>query len=183
MSDIQNRKLLTVKDISEAITFDKSDEGITRTIRQIRHWTQSDLLRPISQKSTGKGVPRVYEQDPTVMISAVLLELCRYGGTVDILKFASKELYEDWDDDPDVEGWYMSTALTHINAFLQIAWDIDAVTGAFIGAKVTMFDDQDLFYEGAPEVESNRIAILREPSSSILVNMTAIAERIYPLPW
>jgi len=179
----EEQKLLTVKDIAEAISFSKSEEGITRTIRQIRHWTQSDLLRPISQKSTGKGVPRVYEEEPTVLIAAILLELSRYGVTVDILKFASMELYEDCDEYFGGSGWYVSTALTDMNVFLQIAWTSDPITGAFVGANVAMYDDRELSQEGYAEDSQPEQVILREPSSSILVNLTQVAERIYPFPW
>jgi len=179
----EKQRLLTVKDIAIGISYDNSEEGVARTIRQVRHWTQSDLLRPISQKSTGKGVPRVYEEEPTVRIAAILLELCRYGVTVDVLKYASKELYDDWDADEGMEGFYLSTTFTHISSFIQIAWKTDLQTGAFTGAQVTMFDDMELFQEGVPKEDFKGRHILREPPSSILINMTQIVKRIYPLPW
>ena len=78
--------LLTVKDIAECISYDRSEEGIARTLRQVRHWTQCDLLRTMSEKNPGKGVPRFYEDEPSLLIAAILFELCRYGATVDILK-------------------------------------------------------------------------------------------------
>ena len=78
-------ELMTIKDISEHIAFDDSDSGIERTMRQVRHWTQCDLLRTTSEKNTGKGIPRFYEVEPTLMIAAILQELTLYGATVDIL--------------------------------------------------------------------------------------------------
>ncbi len=179
----EEQKLLTVKDIAKAISFSETEEGIARTIRQIRHWTQSDLLRPLSQKATGKGVPRVYEEEWTVLIAAILLELSRYGATVDILKYASNSLYEDCEEYFGGHGWYVSTAMTDINVFLQISWTVDPISGEFVGATVMLFDDNDLFEEGYGESEHVRQVILRDPSSSILVNLTQVADRIYPLTW
>ena len=176
METESGERLLTVKDIAECIAFDKSEDGINKTIRQVRHWTQSDLLRPYSEKTTGKGIPRLYAVEPTVHIAAFFIELTRYGVTVDILKLVSDELYEHEFDEFGPEGWYVSTALTHMNSFLQVAWRTDLKTGQFIGAEINLFDDMDIRGEDST-------FLLEEPSSSILVNMTQVMERIYPLPW
>jgi hypothetical protein len=170
MSDETETRLLTVKDIARAICFDKSEDGVYRMIRQLRHWTQSDLLRPFSAKSTGKGVPRVYIEDPTIAISAILLELTRYGATVDILKFVADEIYDHWDDEG---GMYLLTALTDVNAYIELAWETDPATGRFIAARINMFDDLD----------DHEDRLYRDASSSIVINMTEVMERIYPMPW
>ena len=166
-------RLLTVKDIAERIAFDRSEEGVLRTMRQIRHWTQNDLLRTASEKHTGKGVPRLYEKEPTIEIAAILLELSRYGATVDVLKHVAEEL---WNTDEAM--MYLGSALTHINSYLQLTWKSDPVTGRFVGAEVSMFDDMDFFNAKADAGISTPIN--SAPSSSILVNMTQVMER---LPW
>lgn len=181
MSQSWQEKSLTVKDIAGAISFDRSEEGIARTIRQVRHWTQCDLLRPLTQKETGKGVARVYRAEPTVIIAALLLELTRYGVTVDVLKPASDQLYGDWEEYG--EGWYIQTALTDINTFLQVAWNTDPVTGAFTSARVAMFDEGELRDHFREERVSADWPLLLSPSSSILIHMNEVMERIYPLPW
>lgn len=170
-------KILTVKDIAEAIAFDKSHDGICKTIRQVRHWTQSDLIRPLSEKNTGKGIPRFYAEEPTIYLAALLLELTRYGVTVEILKFVADELYaEEFNKDFGPEGWYVQTALTDITSFMQVAWRTDSKTGQFVGAKVTFFD--------ALEMQENmRELINEEASSSVLINMNRVLNRVFPLSW
>jgi len=171
MKTPQGERLLTVKDIAECIAFDRSENGLARTLRQVQHWTQHDLLRPYSDKATGKGIPRFYVEDPTIDIAAILAELHRYGATVEILKPVSDALYED-----DKEGgMYLGAALTERNSYLQVAWQSDPRTGAFIGAKIETFDDIDLNDEGPQWMV--------EVPSSILINMTRVIQRIYPLPW
>ena len=174
MGEPSENRLITVKDIAECIAFDKSEVGIIRTIRQVRHWTQNDLLRPISQKETGKGVPRVYAVEPTIEIAAILLELTRYGVTVDILKPVADGL---WDTDEAI--LYLGSALTHINSYLQVAWKADPETGQFSDAEFSMFDDLD-FQASNTEDPS---PINDSPSSSILINMSEEMGRLFPLPW
>lgn len=161
-------ELLTLKDIASAISFDRSEGGVARTMRQVRHWTQCDLLRTVSEKSTGKGIPRLYEEEPTLQIAAILLELSRYGATVDILRPVAEELYESWDD----EGApHLSLAATDLNSYLQVAWTQDPVTGRFLDAEIHQFDETEQALEGA--------GFMPEPSSSILINMTTVSARIH----
>lgn len=162
--------LLTVKDIAERISYDRSEEGVARTLRQARHWTQCDLLRTMSEKNTGKGVPRFYEEEPSLLIAAILFELCRYGATVDILKPVADQLYEGQDD---IGGTYMSTALTEYNAYLQVAWTADPATGRFTGALIHMFDEIDQ-RDGEQDA-----GVMAEPASSIVINMSRLTDRIY----
>ena len=177
MTRDKRENFLTIKDIATRIAFVRSEEGIQRTLRQVRHWTQSDLLHPISAKSTGKGIPRMYSAEPTIYIAAFLLELSRYGATVEIMKPVSDALYEDWDTDGLGTGWYISTAMTDMNTYLQVAWDTDEQTGEFIGAHVHMYDDMETF-DRRRQSES---FMMEEPSSSILINMTRVMDRIFPL--
>ena len=159
------KKLLTLKDVAERIAFDRSDAGIARIMRQIRHWTQCDLIETASEKSTGKGIPRLYELEPTVEVAAILLELSRYGATVDILKPVAERLYGQWEGHEP----YLGSAFTDIDAYLQVSWVTDPETGKFVDAEVSFFDDWDPPEEKAP---------LSDRPSSILIYMNKVIESI-----
>lgn len=162
----------TVKDLAERVSFDPSDEGISRTIRQLRHWTENDVLRTVGEKKSGKGIPRLYHPEPALEISAILIELARYGVTVDALKMVADEL---WDTD---EGYMaVSTAMTDIPSMLQLSWTFEPGTGKFQSANLYLFDEQELI-SGAQRFEHDRYMDF-EATSSILVNMTAVMERLY----
>lgn len=170
MWDNRDSELWTVKDLAELVSFDPSDEGISRTIRQLRHWTENDVLRTAGEKKSGKGIPRLYHPEPALQISAILIELARYGVTVDALKMVADEL---WDTD---EGYMaVSTALTDIPSMLQLSWTFDPATGKVQSASVLLFDEQDLF----SSARRGELDMDMESTSSILVNMTAVMERVY----
>ena len=163
-------RLFTIKDIARCVAFDKSADGVARTARQVRHWTQSDLLQTVSEKSTGSGVPRLYEEEPTIEIAAILLELARYGATTEILKPVAQALYEDWTGGGDT--LFLATT-DEGNAYAQVAWRDDPATRKFVDAKVNLFNDFDP--DGG--------AIWAEPSSSIVVNLNNVMGRVFPTPW
>jgi len=163
---------LTIKDITQAIAPDKSMDGLNRTLRQVRHWTQCDLLRPRQQKNPGKGSPRLYNEDPTIMIAAILLELNRYGATVDVLRPVAEALYADeLENGGDVLFMAMND---EANAFLQVVWIEDEKTKKFTGALINLFHD----FDAAEEDE-----LWTDPSSSVVLNLNKISDRIHPLPW
>ena len=159
-------QFLTIKTLASWVTLDPSDEGITRTLRQLRHWTQNDLLCTEGRKDTGKGIPRLYAEDPTFQIAAILVELSRYVSALDALKAAAEALYTEWNDDGAV---YFNTALTDMDAYIQVSWETDPKKLVILNARVQMFDMMD-------EAE-NRLD--DQPSSSILINMTNVADRTY----
>jgi hypothetical protein len=160
-------ELLTIKDIASWISFDRSEEGIARTLRQVRHWTQCDLLRTVSEKNTGKGVPRFYRLEPDLYIAAILIELSRYGVTADVMKPVSDELYDEWYEQG---GFYLHAFLTDVNAFLQASWTADPKSGRLTDAHVHLFV--------AAEIESEP-TFDPAPSSSVLINMTLVMTRVY----
>ncbi len=161
--------LLTVKDIAERISYDRSEDGLARTLRQVRHWTQNDLLETISEKNTGKGVPRFYDYHSSLIIAGILLELSRYGATVDILKPVADNLYESFEDD---RSQYMLWQEMDENSYLQVAWNTDPSSGRFMDAVMHMFDDLDKGYSGNE--------LMSEPTSSVVINMSKLRERIFP---
>jgi len=161
---------LTVKDIATKIAFERSESGISRALRQVRHWTESGLLRTKSKKRTGKGIPRLYEEEPTLYVAAILYELVRYRATVLILKPVADELYEQWN-----EGSlpHFATALTDINSYLQVSWAEDPETGAFHDARIATFDDLELNSDNGTAAPFDATA-----SSSVLINMSRVLDRI-----
>src|SRR3546814_478505 len=139
METIKGEQFLTVKDIAAAIAFDKSAAGISRTIRQVRHWTQHDLLRPYSQKNTGTGIPRLYPEEASVEVAAILLELSRYGATVDILKSVATALY----DELEGHGLSFFVAVTEGESHCEVAWRDDPQTGRLTDARVNFFVNEE----------------------------------------
>lgn len=160
--------LLTLKELAQAIAYSPSEESVNRVTRQIRHWTQSDLLKTYTGKSTGTGIPRLYLEYPTLEVAAILLELSRYGATVDILKPAADALYEEGYGD-----LYRSSAQTDETVFMQVSWSEDPNTGRFEDARITMFDTMD----------GDALQMLdRNSPSSILLNLSLVLERVYAAP-
>jgi len=165
MSDPHTR-LLTLKDVANYVAIDKTTAGLNRTMRQIRHWTQCDLLRTENPKSSGSGIPRLYAEEPSVFIAAMLLEVSRYGATVDILRPLAEELYEDWEGTQ--EHFFFAETNEGI-VYAQISWAQDPETGRFVDAQLHLFNEE----EDHPEDW-----LKSEPSSSILVNLNQVMERV-----
>lgn len=163
----------SLKELAEIISYNRSEMGIAKTMRQIRHWTQNDLLKTITGKNTGKGIPRLYADEPTLLISAILLELCRYGATIETMRPVARQLYSDWEED---NGYFLTLADTDLPALIQIVWQADSATGEFTGADVRFMDEDTLQSDPAkrrlPELDYG-------VASSILLNLTPINERIY----
>lgn len=166
-------ELLTIKDIAECIAFGSSDANILRALRQVRHWTQHDLLKTVSEKKTGKGVPRFYSDEPTLQVAAVLAELSRYSITLEVLKPVADELYFDWDDG----STYLFASLTDVNVFMQVSWTSDEESGRITGAKIKLFTDNDWLITGDETNEDETFDATL--SSSVLINMTEVMDRVY----
>jgi len=102
-----------------------------------------------------------------MQIAAILLELSRYGATVDIMRPAAEALYEDIEEGG--ESVFLATTSEGFS-FLQVAWKEDSETGRFIDAEVQFFDQTEFTEEDE---------LLYGPSSSILINMNRVMDRVY----
>lgn len=71
----------SVRELVEKLAPEADEEAKRRLIRQVRHWTNSDLLTPLGGKNTGTGISREYGPDE-VRKAAILWELTRFGMTV-----------------------------------------------------------------------------------------------------
>lgn len=113
---MSNHQLYTVKDVARIIAYDQTPDGVARVVRQIRHWTNSDVLAPFGPKDTGTGVSRVYDANG-VRKAAIVLELTRYGVTVDML-----EAFEEWAAESLNEAWWEAAIDGTEDCLLQFGW-------------------------------------------------------------
>lgn len=68
----------SVRELVDLVAADDDEAGKLRLLRQVRHWTNEDLLTPIGQKHTGTGNARKYGADE-VRKAAILRELASFG--------------------------------------------------------------------------------------------------------
>ena len=97
MFDADSRSY-TVREIATILAKQEGWEGsqwyqekFDKRLRQVRHWTACDYLKPIGKKHSGTGVARRYGPDE-VRKAALLRELTRFGMTV-------TQLGEEFGDD------------------------------------------------------------------------------------
>lgn len=107
----------SVKGVAERIAFRGDADEVRKIIRQVRHWTNADLLTPVGEKHTGTGVSRQYDADE-VRKAALLLELSRYGVTVEML-----ENFDEWTDSLKRTDAWKKAAAGKGDYFLQMAWE------------------------------------------------------------
>ena len=121
--------ILTAKDVAEAIRYRKDRNGFNKALRQVKHWTNSGLLKTITPLETGTGVSREYKDEPTVLIAAIFQELTLLGLTVDMLLPIADKLYDDFENgDPD---WALDSAMTdEYLSFLKIVAHLDLLLTA-----------------------------------------------------
>tara|TARA_R110002074_G_C12554346_1_gene666932 strand:+ start:5400 stop:5903 length:504 start_codon:yes stop_codon:yes gene_type:complete len=68
----------SVRELVDLVAADDDEGGKLRLLRQVRHWTNENLLFPIGEKHTGTGVARKYGPDE-VRKAAILRELVSFG--------------------------------------------------------------------------------------------------------
>ncbi|MBB3065772.1 hypothetical protein [Limibacillus halophilus] len=166
---VTERHYLTVKALAQLIAPSLSAANIAKTMRQLRHWTQNDLLETVGGKETGTGIPRLYETEPTPWIAAILLELARYGATLEVLKPAAQALYDAWEDDNDL---VMASETQEGPAFAQVSWQVDPDSGRFTKASIH-------FFHGIEAFDGDETVLESAPVSSILINLTQVMDKLY----
>jgi hypothetical protein len=165
--------VLTLKDIAQAIAPNQSEAAVSKAMRQIRHWTQHDIVRTLSEKSTGSGVPRLYPYDPTNEVCAILQEIARFGATVDILKAVADALYDDLGEG----GWPILHALMdeeETRSMMQVSWEEDPESGKLIHPRINFFSTLD----AGTDHEEHEGAFDPEPRSSITLNLNKVMDRV-----
>lgn len=112
-------KLYSVKDVAALISRGPSDQP-HKLIRQVRHWTASDVLAPVGSKDTGTGVSRMYDADG-VRCAAILLELSRYGIPVTQL-----EGFDEWTELLSGSDQWAAAVSGAQDVFLSMSWEVEA---------------------------------------------------------
>ena len=167
--------LYTVKDLAPMTALSDDPEMINRVMRQIRHWTNMDVLRPFGPKSTGTGVSRVYDTHGARK-SAILVELSRYGVTVEMLWG-----FDEWcDEAADTEDWQKACE-GHGPFYICVTWDpIERGPGNWM-----VLSDDELFamVTGDPEsaFKNDLDPEILTASSLIVINLTTVFARIRSL--
>ena len=160
--------VLTAKDMAEAIAFKKDKQGFTKALRQVKHWTDSGLLQIITDLDTGSGVAREYEDEPSVMIAAILQELVLFGWTIEKLEPIAAKLYHEFEEgDPD--DVFFAALTGDYTGYLALEFDVDA-RGRLKLEKVHTFSTTP----GEPSLEES----LPKARSVLLLDLGAIADRI-----
>lgn len=170
-----DRNLYSVKEVAALIARGPADQS-SKLIRQIRHWTTSDLLAPVGGKETGTGVSRMYDANG-VRCAAILQEISRYGIPLDRLGALREWVGTLYDSD----DW--ETAISGKNdVFLSMSWDAVA-SGSFwqIGIGEPKWDAlrKDLSPTKGKLIDGGDFFILpMDITSSIVINLTKIFARL-----
>jgi hypothetical protein len=155
----------SVKEVAAHIAFRGDPDEIRRIIRQLRHWTNCDLLIPAGNKHTGTGVSRRYDRHE-IRKAAILLELSRYGVTVDML-----DGFSDWIDTL-AKGRDWQTATEGRGDYLiQMSWEPGEDGGAHWSSSVS---------RGLLMTHKGRKRHGLNVASGIIVNLSSIFRRLGP---
>lgn len=163
-----SEKLFTVKDL--AFMFAPSGEpgAYAKIMRQIRHWTNCDVLKPLGSKDTGTGVSRVYDLHGARK-AAILVELSRYGVTVEMLAG-----FDEWCDEVQhSEDWKLALE-SGGPIFIGVTWPQGHNSPGVW--RVISEDAFFAFLAGDPEVAND--PTLFEFASLLLVNISTVFERV-----
>lgn len=107
----------SVRELVDHLAPEGDEEEKLRLLRQVRHWTNADLLTPLGGKNTGTGTSRKYGPDE-VRKAAILRELSRFGLTVTKLEGMGEYL------DYLAEGDEWRDAVTGKRAiYLEMLWE------------------------------------------------------------
>jgi hypothetical protein len=111
-----------------------------------------------------------YEEHPTLLVAGQLFELTRYGAAAGNLKPVADYLNKSWDGEISI-----SIAGTGLGkTFAQVSWLDDPETGQFVDATIDLMAEDEPGEVGEPSLD---------PSSSILVNLDKVADRIGAQLW
>lgn len=89
----------TLKEVVGFLCRSKDAGEEAKIMRQVRHWTASDLIPTAGKKHTGTGVSREYSAHE-IRLAAILLELSHYRVPVTVLEGFDEMAarYADWPD-------------------------------------------------------------------------------------
>lgn len=157
-------RLYTVKDIAAAISLREEPEEVKRVMRQVRHWTNHDLIETVGGKDTGTGVSRVY-RGTEVYKAAIIAELIRFGVTVDML-----ETFNEWIPGVMDSAYWKASVERGEDFYLQFVFD--PINGSSLWKP--HLGDEPLILSAA---QAERLSYMQH-ASAILVNVALIAKRV-----
>lgn len=88
-------RLLTVRDLAEAIRPDAPEDEVVFVTRRIRHWTLAGALQTVGEVHSGVGRHRRYSTD-AVYFAAILDALADGGLPLEALKLVAEQLRKWW---------------------------------------------------------------------------------------
>jgi hypothetical protein len=88
-------RLLTVRDLAEAIRPGAPEDEIVFVTRRIRHWTLAGALQTVGEVHSGVGRHRRYSTD-AVYFAAILDALADGGLPLEALKLVAEQLRKWW---------------------------------------------------------------------------------------
>jgi hypothetical protein len=118
-----NAPSYTLKDIALLLSPAGDAETVEKLARQVRHWTNLDLLQPLGKKHTGTGISRRYDHHQ-VLKALILSELSRYRVPVTVLDEAFATMMDHFATTPD---WSEATTGER-PVFLMFGFSDDFVT-------------------------------------------------------
>jgi hypothetical protein len=159
----------TLKHLAKAVYPAGSDREQDQFMRQVRHWTACDLLRPVGGKNTGTGVSRRYTASD-IRRAAILAELHRYRVPVPVVEnFA--EAMDTYEFGRGFDVMWKSAIAGDRPVFLQLAW-----TEGFTSWGIDFDEPNSLMV--APEGKSRDPGDPFHITSAIVINLTSVFARI-----
>lgn len=96
---VMSERLYTLKEVVGFLCQSEDAGEEVKIMRQVRHWTASDLIPTVGKKHTGTGVSREYSAHE-IRLAVILLELSHYRVPVTILE-SFDEMVGNYADAPE----------------------------------------------------------------------------------
>lgn len=113
----------TLKELATLLSPTRDADAIARLSRQLRHWTNQDLLETVGAKHTGTGTSRRYDPEQARR-AAILMELNRYHVPVSVLSESFATLTKTYQGKP---AWQQA-ARGEGAVYLSFAYSEDFIT-------------------------------------------------------
>ena len=115
------QRTYALKEVASILCTGGDEQDFERAARQVRHWTNNDLLKTASEKYVGTGRSRLYVANE-IRLAAWYSELARYGIQVWLLE-AVRERFDHYDEN----GYWESIGRATTPAFYEMAWDRNSI--------------------------------------------------------
>lgn len=147
-------RLLTATEVAEAIALRRTRAGRAKALRQVQHWTERRLLKPVGAIKTGTGTGREYSDLPTLQIAAIFQELVLLNFRIDQLRPISRHLYGE-EKSPELGCIGFARAYRSLRSQLVLGFDLDP-KGQPMLPKVLLRDAN----EPAPAIKCRSVLVL-----------------------